>query len=226
MSPAALRVRSRARSARLFPERQVGLRCDVIGAAEQVEVVDIGGAEIGLDRVGDAGDRHAELLRLDAVDIDEHLRRVGGERREHRGEARRLARGVDQFVGGRRQQLRTAALAVLDPHGEAAAGADARHGGRRNDDDEGALDGRQALAQLAGDRAADSPFFSRASGSSNTGNSAAALPACVRVAPEKPANAATRMMPGISSAMRSISRTISVVRASEAAPGNCTEMMT
>ncbi len=73
---------------------------------------------------------------------------------------------------------------------------------------------------------ADSPFLWRSSGSSNTGNSAAALLACVRVAPEKPANAATRMMPGVSSAIRSISRTTSVVRASDAAPGNCTETMT
>ena len=50
-----------------------------------------------------------------------------------------------------------------------------------------------------------SPFFSRASGSSNTGNIAAALPACVRVAPDKPANAGTRTIPGIPSAMSSIS---------------------
>ncbi len=71
-----------------------------------------------------------------------------------------------------------------------------------------------------------SPFFSRTSGSSNTGNSAAALPAWVRVAPEKPAKAATRMMPGVSSAIRSISRTTWVVRSSEAAPGNCTDTMT
>ena len=71
-----------------------------------------------------------------------------------------------------------------------------------------------------------SPFLWRTSGSSNTGNNAAALLACVRVAPEKPAKAATRMMPGVSSAIRSISRTISVVRASDAAPGNCTETMT
>ena len=73
---------------------------------------------------------------------------------------------------------------------------------------------------------ADSPFLWRSSGSSNTGNKAAALPAWVRVAPEKPAKAATRMMPGVSSAIFSTSRTISVVRASDAAPGNCTEMMT
>ena len=48
------------------------------------------------------------------------------------------------------------------------------------------------------------PFAWRTSGSSNTGKSAAALPACVRVAPEKPANAATRMTPGVSSAVFSI----------------------
>ena len=74
--------------------------------------------------------------------------------------------------------------------------------------------------------AADNPFFRRTSGSSNTGNSAAALLAWVRVAPDSPANTATRTMPGVSSAIFSISRTISVVRASEAAPGNCTETMT
>ncbi len=74
--------------------------------------------------------------------------------------------------------------------------------------------------------AAVKPCFKRTAGSSNTGNSAAELLAWVRVAPDSPANAATRMMPGVSSAILSISRTISVVRTSEAAPGNCTETMT
>jgi hypothetical protein len=142
---------------------------------------------------------------LDAVDVDEQLRRVGGKRREHLGQSRRLARRADQFVGRRGQHLRAAALAVLDPHGEAAAGADAGHRGRRDDDDEGALDARQPLAQIVRDRQRGQPFLWRSSGSSNTGNSAAALLACVRVAPENPANAATRMMPGVSSAIRSIS---------------------
>jgi hypothetical protein len=73
---------------------------------------------------------------------------------------------------------------------------------------------------------ADNPFFSRVSGSSNTGNSAPVLRACVRVAPEKPAKAPKRTIPGVSSALRSISRTTAVVRASDAAPGNCAEMMT
>jgi hypothetical protein len=72
---------------------------------------------------------------------------------------------------------------------------------------------------------ADNPFLRRTSGSSNTGNSAAALLDWVRVAPDSPANAATRMMPGVSSAIFSICLTTSVVRASEAAPGNCTDTM-
>ena len=82
------------------------------------------------------------------------------------------------------------------------------------------------LRKFAVIAAADRPFFRRTSGSSNTGNNAAALLDWVRVAPDSPANAATRMMPGVSSAIFSISRTISVVRASEDAPGNCTETIT
>ena len=71
-----------------------------------------------------------------------------------------------------------------------------------------------------------SPFLRRTSGSSNTGNNAAELLACVRVAPDRPAKTAICEIPGVSSAMPSILRTISVVRASEAAPGNCADMIT
>jgi hypothetical protein len=71
-----------------------------------------------------------------------------------------------------------------------------------------------------------SPFLRRTSGSSNTGNSAAELLAWVRVAPDSPAKTAMCEIPGVSSAMASILRTISVVRASEAAPGNCADMIT
>jgi hypothetical protein len=74
--------------------------------------------------------------------------------------------------------------------------------------------------------AAVNPFFNRTSGSSNTGNSAAALLAWVRVAPDRPAKAATRMMPGVSRAILSICRTIAVVRASDAAPGSWADTMT
>ena len=133
----------------------------MIGAAEQVEVVDIGRAEVGLDRIGDVLDGNAELLRLDLIDVDEDLRRVRGERREHGGgeEQRRLARCCDEFVGRRRQQLRTTALPVLDAHGETAAGADARDRRRWDHDDEGASDGRQPLAQIRRDHLRVEPLL-------------------------------------------------------------------
>ena len=131
----------------------------MVRAAEQIEVVDVGRAEIGLDRVGDVGNRHAKLLRLDAVDVDEQLRRVGGKSREHLGQSGSLARGADQFVGRRRQHFGAATLAILDPHGEAAAGADAGHRGRWNYNDEGALDACKPHAQIVGDRASGKPLL-------------------------------------------------------------------
>ena len=101
--------------------------------------------------LGDVLDRDAELLRLDPVDIDKDLRRVRRERREHGGQSRRLARRIDEFVGRGGQQLRAAALPVLDAHGEAATGADTRDRRRRDHDDEGALDRGKSLAQIGRD---------------------------------------------------------------------------
>src|SRR6202035_2501408 len=105
----------------------------------------IGRAEIGLDRFGYVLDRYAELLRLDAIDIDEHLRRVRGKWRKHRSQARRLARRRDELVGGRSQEFSTAALTILDSHGETTARADAGNRGRWNNDNECALKAGQPL---------------------------------------------------------------------------------
>ena len=131
----------------------------MIGAAEQVEVVDVGRAEIGLDRLVDARDRNAELLRLDPIDVDEQLRRIRGERREHLREPGRLARRGNKFVVGGCQAFGAATLAILDAHGKAAAGADARHRGRRNDDNKRALKRRQPFAQIAGDHGRGQPLL-------------------------------------------------------------------
>ena len=51
------------------------LRHHAIGAAEQVEVVDVGRAEIDLQRGEHVGNIDAEQLRLGAVDIEIELRR-------------------------------------------------------------------------------------------------------------------------------------------------------
>ena len=56
--------------------RIVGLRRHPVGAAEDVEVVDVGRAHVDRQRLEDAADRHAELLGLGAVDVGVDLRRV------------------------------------------------------------------------------------------------------------------------------------------------------
>ena len=71
--------------------RIVGLRRHLIGAAEDVEVVDVGRAHVDRQRVEHAADRHAEQLGLGAVDLGLDLRRVCVEQREGLGEARASA---------------------------------------------------------------------------------------------------------------------------------------
>ena len=58
------------------------LRGDPEGAAEQIEVVDIGRADIDLQRVEHVLHIDAEELRLGAVDVEIDLRRRGLEQRE------------------------------------------------------------------------------------------------------------------------------------------------
>ena len=68
------------------------------------------------------------------------------------------AAATSSSVGGC-QQFGTAALAILDAHRETAAGADARHRRRWNDDNEGALNRGQALAQIGGDHRGRQAFL-------------------------------------------------------------------
>ena len=63
------------------------LRGDAEGSAEQVEVVDVGRADIDLQRVEHVLDVDAEQLRLGAVDVEINLRRRGFEQRERSGNA-------------------------------------------------------------------------------------------------------------------------------------------
>ena len=55
-SPLALRTRIFKHVVRIEPEGLVRLRGDAEGASEQVEVVDVGRAEIGLQRAEHVGD--------------------------------------------------------------------------------------------------------------------------------------------------------------------------
>ena len=154
VSPLALRTRILSTSATSLPVLVARLRGDAEGAAEQIEVVDVGRADIDLQRVEHVLHVDAEQLRLGAVDVEIDLRRRGLEQREDLGDAWRL-RGARHHRRGRLlQRRRAAAGAVLDHHAEAAGIADAAHRRRQHRDDEGLLDLGQPAIELRLDRRA------------------------------------------------------------------------
>ncbi len=152
VSPRALRTRSFSTSLGVQPEAVLGLRGDAEGAPEQVEVVDVGRADIDLQRREHVGHVDAEQLRLGAVDVEIELRRRGLEQREHLltpGVLRRRAHhGADRAL----QRVRPAPGAILDHHAEAAGIADAPHRRRLHHEDERLLDRRELAEQRALDR--------------------------------------------------------------------------
>ena len=166
----------------------VGLGRHPVGAAEIVEVVDVGRAEIDLQRLEHPVGRHAEHLGAHPVDVGIDLGRARVEQREDAGQAGR--------PGWRRPTISCVAASSAgrprprlscDHHLEAAGGADAAHRRRRDHDDEGVLD----LAQPAdADRAEDDrrseplgdALLERLQGE----KIAPALGALVKVAPSKP----------------------------------------
>ena len=124
---------------------RVGLGGHAERLAEQVEIIDVGGADKDLQ--GGEHVRHvdAEELRLRAIDVEIELRRRILEQGEHLAEARRL-RGFAHHRGcGFDQSLRTAALAVFHHHPEAAGIADARDRRRLHHQDQALLDAGEPL---------------------------------------------------------------------------------
>ena len=109
----------------------LGLDLNLPGAAEQVQIVDEIAAERGLQGLEHGVQRHAEDLRLVAIDI-EIDRWIGGrERGEHAAELRVLVGRHGQAAHHLRQGLWIAAAQVLQHIAEAAAGAEADDGRRR-----------------------------------------------------------------------------------------------
>ena len=122
-------------SSHALAEIAVGLRVHAPGATEQVEVVDVGRAEIDLQRLEQVRQRHALRLRLDAIDLQVELRHVGlvaGERKAH---ARRSHHGALQRRDRFLESAEADARAILDEQRIAGAGAEAEN--RRWIDHEG-----------------------------------------------------------------------------------------
>ena len=147
-------------SALIDAEALVGLGAHLVDAAEGVEVVDVGGAEIDLQRLEDVGDRHVQHARLGAVDLQIDLRRVGREGREHAGELRILRRACPSSrrpppARGRMSAPVRSCSWILKP----PALPMPAHRRRRDRDDEGLLDRLQPPEELADDaRSPDWPL--------------------------------------------------------------------
>src|SRR5207253_8165374 len=99
---------------------------------EAIEVVDVHGPEVDLQRVEDVRQRDAELLRLHSVDVGVQLRGRGTEGAEHPGNLRIAARRADVGVGRLLQRAEALPGAILDEELEPARGAEALHGDRKS----------------------------------------------------------------------------------------------
>src|SRR5208337_959877 len=114
--------------ARLAAERLCCLDVNAIGAVVEVKIVDVGRAQVNLQRVGNLLHGHLQAERLAAVDVDHELRIVGRERTE---EPRQGGIGVaiaGDLLGNIIEVLYGVAAFVLDLEGETAEAADTRDG--------------------------------------------------------------------------------------------------
>ena len=135
----------------LLAEGAVGLDQHLIGAAQIVELVDIGGAEIDLEGLEDLIRRHPQHLGPYPVDIGIDIGRVGIEHREDAGELGLLVAGGDHVLDRAVEGRESASSPVLHHHLEPAGIADAAHRGRGDGDHEGALDRAQPSLKIGDD---------------------------------------------------------------------------
>ena len=178
----------------------IGLGADLVDAAEGVEVVHIGGAEIDRQGFEDVGDRHVQHARLVAIDLEEQLGARGREGREHAGQAGRLIGLAHQLVGDAEDAAHIGAVAFLKLQLEAAGIADAADRRRRDRDDERLLDRLQPAEERSDDRRSPAARVRAAPrNGAKRANTTPALEALVKVAPENPAKATASSTPGVSS---------------------------
>ena len=131
-------------------ELRVGLRDDLPGTAEEVEVIHVERAEVDLHRLEQILQGHALRLGLHAIDLGVELRDVHGEGGEDAGE---FARGValsDEPHGVLEERVVAEAGAILDVHFESANGTDVDRG-RHDGEDERFRDAAELAVQRGRD---------------------------------------------------------------------------
>ncbi len=129
----------------------VGLGPHLVDAAEGVEVVDIGRAEVDRQRLEDVGDRHVQVRALSRSIARKYCGLEAEKVVKTPVSPSRLVGRAHHLVGQPEHAAHVGALPVHELHLEAAGVADAAHRRRRHGDDEGLLDALQAAIEVADD---------------------------------------------------------------------------
>ena len=146
MAPEAERVFELADPRLVLPIGRVALRDHLERVAEQVDVVDVGAGQVGLQRREHVAHRHAEHLGLVAIDDGVELRIARVEVAEGERDRRIRRRGFRELLHGGLERAVAEPAAVLDHHAEAAGVAEAAHRGGVHDADLRGRDVREPLA--------------------------------------------------------------------------------
>ena len=134
----------------LQAKARLGLGIHLVGAPEEVEVIDVVAAEERLQSTEDVGDRNTELARPVAVDLVFDLRYVIVELCGDVREFLALIGLCDEVLDGAIEGIQTAAGSIGQDELEAPGLADARDRRRGEYDDIGFLDPNRCRAYWPG----------------------------------------------------------------------------
>jgi len=129
----------------------VGLKDDLVHRGADVDVVHVGGSEVGLERFVDVLHRNPEHFRLLPVEIDPDVRRVRRVGAEGVEKLRRLGDLSEKLVQNLSEPLRIVVDPGLEPHVQSAGDAESLDGGRSEHVDFGLRDGGGDAPDLADD---------------------------------------------------------------------------
>src|ERR1035438_8392173 len=128
-------------------ELLVGLHINPIRTVIEIEIVDVGGTHVDAEGVGDLAERDVQALSFFAINGHDKLRIARGVGGEESGEVLAPEAGTSEVVGDFVEILKRVITLIQEFELEAAELAETLHGGRFEDDDNGAGNSEQGAAQ-------------------------------------------------------------------------------
>src|SRR5208283_63847 len=125
----------------------VGLHINPIRTVIEIEIVDVGGAHVDAEGVGDLAERDVQAFGFFAIDGDDKLRIAGGVGGEESGEVVAPETSASEVVGNFVEILKSVIALIQEFELESAELAETLHGGRFERDDDGSGNSEQGAAQ-------------------------------------------------------------------------------